>query len=160
MLARALTTGAVIGCGVFAGQRYLPFLRRPSASASASARLAFLRTAGKSAAWTLGLSAAGLAARMHGRDDIEWRDRAWRLLESPGQLETDDWTCAGAVAGLLGAAAGAARAGRPRPSLGVAALGAAGAGSFVGTVGYLGWRYGVNGGRFPDRGEDGRAGWR
>ena len=26
-------------------------------------------------------------------------DRAWRLLESPSELENDDWTCDGASAG-------------------------------------------------------------
>lgn len=116
--------------------------------------------------WTAGLTSAGLAARMYGREDIEWRDRAWRLLENRGQLETDDWTYPGMLAGVAAYVAAVAststaksplllltKMGGTRGRVGgflLGALGSAGAGSLVGTAGYMGWRYGVHRGRFPD----------
>ncbi|CAH0029296.1 unnamed protein product [Clonostachys rhizophaga] len=67
---------------------------------------------------------------MYGREEIEWRDRSWRLLENEGQLETDDWTYAGMVAGP-------------------AVLAATKGGALGGMLGYMTWRYGINGGKFP-----------
>ncbi|RYP79824.1 hypothetical protein DL769_002769 [Monosporascus sp. CRB-8-3] len=157
VLARSVTTGTAIG-GVLFTSRLLyqsvtkkPAAPSPSLSTRQSGARAFLRTAGTSTLWTLGIVSAGLVGRMWGREDIEWRDRAWRLLENRGQLETDDWTCAGMVAGL---AASAAARGPPLGWVGV--LGSVGTGSFLGMLGYMGWRYGVHRGRFPDvKKEDG-----
>lgn len=85
-----------------------------------------------------------LAARMWGREEIEWSDRSWRLLENEGQKEVDDWSLAGTVAGALVTArrTTASQAGR-----GLQMLGGSGAGSMVGVVGYMVWRYGVHGGQ-------------
>lgn len=126
---------------------------------------------GISSLWTIGLTSAALAARMQGRENIEWQDRAWRLLENPGQLETDDWTYAGMAAGLAAYTAAVATTtstatikssplvllskvrgtrGRVVGGLLLGVLGSAGAGSVVGTVGYMGWRYGIHGGKFAD----------
>lgn len=126
---------------------------------------------GISSLWAIGLTSAALAARMQGREDIEWQDRAWRLLENPGQLETDDWTYAGMTAGLAAYTAAVATTtstatmkrsplvllskvggakGRVVGGLLLGVLGSAGTGSVVGTVGYMGWRYGVHGGEFAD----------
>ena len=94
------------------------------------------------------LTAVALAARMYGRQPIEWHDRSWRLMENKGQLETDDWTYGGMAAGAVVAAA---RVGFAWRTL----LGGAGLGSVVGTLGYLAWRHGLNGGKFPEKkGED------
>lgn len=81
---------------------------------------------------------------MWGREEIEWQDRSWRLLENKGQLETDDWTYGGMLAGL------AATALLRRPVGWAAALGSVGAGSVAGTLGYMGWRYGVHGGKHQE----------
>ncbi|KAK7757215.1 hypothetical protein SLS62_000764 [Diatrype stigma] len=102
---RAVTTGTLIGGGLFAYRsiRGLPHTVAVAAkTAPPLLRLGvpFLRTTGINVLWTMGLTSAGLAARMYGREDIEWRDRAWRLLENRGQLETDDWTYPGMAAGL------------------------------------------------------------
>ncbi|KAK2064692.1 hypothetical protein LY76DRAFT_501111 [Colletotrichum caudatum] len=117
VLARGFTAGA-------GGSRNIRPLR--------SAQL--LRSTGTASAVGLGLMGIALAGRMWGRDDIEWRDRAWRLMTNQGQLETDDWTYGGAVAGLFASAA------MPRMRAvggwGTVA-GSAGLGSVVGTVGYL-----------------------
>ncbi|KAK2002680.1 hypothetical protein LX36DRAFT_221096 [Colletotrichum falcatum] len=149
VLARGYTAGAVVGLGVSAVGGLYNRIRGANASAPApittalrSARL--LRSTGTASAVGLGLMGIALAERMRGRDDIEWRDRAWRLMANRGQLETDDWTYGGAAAGLFAAAATPhvrAIGGRR------AVAGAAGLGSVAGTVGYLVWRYGVHGGK-------------
>ena len=33
-----------------------------------------------SAVWGMGLLALGLVGRMWGREEVEWKDRSWRLL--------------------------------------------------------------------------------
>jgi hypothetical protein len=91
-----------------------------------------------------------LVGRMQGRDDIEWRDRSWRLLINNGQVEVDNWVLQGAAAGaILGFVAG--RSGKlPRPlgkSIWTATSGIAALGTVFGTIGYLLWRHGVRGGK-------------
>ena len=83
---------------------------------------------------------------MWGREEIEWKDRSWRLLENKGQVECDDWTYPGMVAGLAGVLGSGS--GRAMGWRGV--VGGAGLGSVLGMVGYMGWRYGVKGGRFEE----------
>jgi len=34
-----------------------------------------------------GLMAFAVPGRMFGREEIEWKDRSWRLMENKGQLE-------------------------------------------------------------------------
>lgn len=84
--------------------------------------------------------------RMRGREEVEWQDRSWRLLENQGQLETDDWTAIGAGAGaLIGANALNGWRG---------AVGGLGLGSMGGALAWMAWRFGVNGGKFPKKEED------
>ncbi|GKT40906.1 uncharacterized protein ColSpa_01087 [Colletotrichum spaethianum] len=149
VLTRGYTTGAVVGLGVSAVGGLYNRLRGAKASAPTpltttlrSARL--LRSTGTASAVGLGLMGIALVGRMQGRDDIEWRDRAWRLMVNQGQLETDDWTYGGAVAGLVAVAV--------RPQLKTVGgwrvfAGATGLGSVAGTAGYLIWRYGLHGGK-------------
>jgi hypothetical protein len=42
-----------------------------------------------------------LVGRMRGRDDIEWRDRSWRLLSNKGQVELDNWVLGDAAGGAI-----------------------------------------------------------
>ncbi|KAF2190655.1 hypothetical protein K469DRAFT_657146 [Zopfia rhizophila CBS 207.26] len=97
----------------------------------------------------LGAIFGGLATwgRMRGKEEIEWQDRAWRLLENKWQVESDWWHLDGAVVGV---AAGlvAARRGKIPSGLGKAALGSAGLGMSSGVIGQMGWRFGVKGGKF------------
>lgn len=146
VLTRAVTTGTVIGTGVFGAQELVRRVRkRPSPLVPRPQR--FLRTTGASTLWALGILSVGLAGRMWGRGEIEWKDRSWRLMESKGQLETDDWTYGGMAAGLAASALA-------RPGGWVGVVGAVGTGSFAGMLGYMGWRYGVHKGKFPgDEGE-------
>lgn len=80
---------------------------------------------------------------MWGRDDIEWKDRSWRLLENKGQVQCDNWTYPGMAAGLLGVMASAS--GRAMGWRGI--VGGAGLGSVVGLMGYLGRTYGAKKGK-------------
>jgi hypothetical protein len=88
---------------------------------------------------------------MQGREEIEWKDRSWRLLANQGQVEADNWILEGGAVGA-GAAIIASRTGK-LPSglesrLTTAALGGTGLGAAGGTAAYLLWQYGVKGGKF------------
>ncbi|KAI1342104.1 hypothetical protein F5Y15DRAFT_413371 [Xylariaceae sp. FL0016] len=157
VLTRGITTGALIGAGIYGGRSVLS---RTAATTSPSPAVAhskpllpksavFLRLVGKSTVWTLGIVGLGLVGRIWGREDIEWRDRSWRLLENKGQLETDDWTYGG-----MAAAAVVTAVRRPLGLGWVGVLGALGMGSVGGMVGYMGWRYGVHQGKFSGNARD------
>ncbi|KAF6819165.1 hypothetical protein CSOJ01_01550 [Colletotrichum sojae] len=165
VLGRGYTTGAVVGLGALSVGGLNKRIRGAGAAKTTTATIAssaaattlrttgvhrVLRSTGTASLIGMTLMGLALAGRMQGREDIEWRDRSWRLLANEGQVETDDWTVGGTVAGLVGLGvwrqAGGAAAGA-----GVRVVaGAAGVGSVVGTVGYLAWRYGVHKGRFPE----------
>lgn len=159
VLTRAVTTGAVLGTGMYGvRQVLLPLVSRsaaspkptPTAAAAAIAKAPFqqrfFRATGVTTLWTIGVVSVGLVGRMWGREEIEWQDRSWRLLEHKGQLETDDWTYGGMVAGV---AAAATRVVRPGPSW-AGVLGVVGMGSLVGVAARMGYRYGIKGGTFKE----------
>ena len=81
---------------------------------------------------------------MWGREQIEWRDRAWRLLENKGQVEVDDWGLVGMGLGGFGLLV---RKGGVPWRVGV---GVVGVGSTVGVVGYMLWRHGIHGGKWEE----------
>lgn len=104
--------------------------RKTSVATSAVAART-LRSSGR--AFVIGSIVGALATwgRMRGKEDIEWQDRAWRILENKGEVKTD-WVAVGATS--VGAVAGytAARKGQIPLSVGKAILGGAGVGSAVG----------------------------
>ncbi|KAK8035297.1 hypothetical protein PG993_010292 [Apiospora rasikravindrae] len=168
VLTRAVTTGAVLGTGIYGIRQGLLPLILPSSSSSPSSSTVpksitastttpfqprFFRATGITTLWTLGIVSAGLIGRMWGREAIEWQDRSWRLMEHRHQLETDDWTYGGMAAG---AAAVAARVVRPGPSW-VGVLGVVGMGSLVGVAARMGYRYGLKGGIFDEEERKGVA---
>lgn len=65
--------------------------------------------------------------RMRGREEIEWQDRSWRILENKGEVHTDWMSLGGASAGAVVGLA-AARRGRIPGTVSNAALGGAGVG--------------------------------
>lgn len=155
VLTRGATTGAIIGAGIFAIRDIAE--RRRAASALQSSRSTpnsrmttfsrpqqFLRTAGTGTAIGTALLALALVNRMHGRQEIEWKDRSWRLVNHQGQVECDDFTYMGAIAGLGAAVPTGAWKGTGWRG----PVGAAGFGSVIGTVGYMAWRHGIKGGQF------------
>ncbi|KAK6827021.1 hypothetical protein RU639_004564 [Aspergillus parasiticus] len=121
-----------------------------------------MRSTGTGAVLGLGAMAAMLPYYLVKWEPIEWQDRSWRLLENPGQVEVDTWGFVGAVLGVTGLVVMARRNGRMFQLTGheevaslvlLRALGwrnafaSAGMGSLSGVLGYLGWRYGVMGGK-------------
>lgn len=142
VLYRGFQTGAIIGPAVGAARYAIPILRKTSA-ARASLLHTLLRSTGTGAVWGVGFLAAALPIRMWGREDIEWRDRAWRLLENKGQVEVDDWGLVGTVVGGLGVLA--------RRGVGWRmAVGGLGMGNTAGVLGYMIWRHGINGGKWEE----------
>jgi hypothetical protein len=92
-----------------------------------------LRAAGTGGIVGTGILSVMLIGRMWGREEIEWKDRSWRLLNHKGQVAVDDWS---QVGGVIGAGLGATRVG----VLGWrVVVGAAGVGSLAGVVGCLGY---------------------
>lgn len=144
VLHRGFQTGAILG-PLIGALRYTLLRRRSPLSIPPPPFLPpLLRSTGTGALLGTGILGLALIGRMRGREDIEWRDRAWRLLENWGQVEVDGWSVGGMVGG--GVAAGVWGRGR---GLGVRGMvGSVGMGGTVGVVGYLGWRYRVRGGRW------------
>lgn len=134
VLTRGLTTGSLIGAAVATTRHLLPFGSSPARQLLLSSRV--LGASATGAVIGVGLSALATVGRMWGRDDIEWQDRSWRLMESRSQLRVDDWTYAGmAVAPAVLAAARASTKGSVSGWRGV--VGAVGLGSIGGMVAYL-----------------------
>jgi hypothetical protein len=90
-----------------------------------------LKTAGRGL--VLGTAAGAIMTwgRMRGREEIEWKDRSWRVLENEGEVKTD-WVTLGAAGGGAVGAVIAARSGRIPVSVGNAILGGAGVGMSTG----------------------------
>ncbi|KAI0874987.1 hypothetical protein GGS24DRAFT_457012 [Hypoxylon argillaceum] len=141
---RAITTGTIIGAGALATREGIQRLRKTASSSTLKAPRSqlYLRAAGHGTLWTIGIVSLGLVNRMWGREEIEWKDRSWRLMENKRQLETDDWTYGGMITAL------AATVLFKRPVGWVAVIGSVGAGSVAGTLGYIGWRYGIHSGKY------------
>ncbi|KAE8354934.1 hypothetical protein BDV28DRAFT_129997 [Aspergillus coremiiformis] len=121
-----------------------------------------MRSTGMGCAIGLGAMTALLPYYLVRWEPIEWQDRSWRLLENEGQVEVDTWGFAGAVLGLTGIVVMARRnaglfqlTGHQDVSTVVLlralgwrnALASAGMGSITGVLGYMGWRYGLMGGK-------------
>ena len=97
-----------------------------------------------------GLMVPLLPYYMKDKTDIEWKDRSWRLLENEGQKEVDDWTSVGLVGGTIAALRSEAfRQGRSGRWIKV--VGGAATGELLGIMGYMAWRYGVHGGKWPQK---------
>ncbi|OPB37566.1 hypothetical protein A0O28_0044780 [Trichoderma guizhouense] len=151
VLTRAVTTGSIIGLVLTSVRQSIPSLRRPG---PLSEKL--LLSATRSTIITTAIVGVGLTARMWGREPIEWQDRSWRLLENRGQLETDDWTYGGMGGALLATGLmGVRGAGGPAKLGWRGVAGAAGIGSVGGMIGYMAWRYGINGCKFVEKDKKG-----
>jgi hypothetical protein len=92
----------------------------------------------------------GLPFYMSGKTDIEWKDRSWRLLENEGQKEVDDWSSVGFVGGVIAAARSEAFRQATKGRL-LKLIGGGALGDLLGVTGYMAWRYGVHGGKWPSK---------
>lgn len=90
-----------------------------------------LKTTGRGLAAGTAAGAIMTWGRMRGREDIEWKDRSWRILENSGEVTTD-WVALGSATGGAVAALIVARRGRINMPVGSAVLGGTGAGMAVG----------------------------
>jgi hypothetical protein len=90
-----------------------------------------LRTAGRGLVLGTAAGAVMTWGHMRGREEIEWQDRAWRILENDGEVKTD-WVTFGAAGGGAAGALIAARRGIMPITIGNATLGGAGVGMTVG----------------------------
>ena len=140
VLSRGFQTGALFG-SLVGTARHLYTHRTTTALLPT-----LLRSSGTGGAIGVALMVVGLEARMWGREEIEWQDRSWRLLENKGQVECDTFSALGAVAGtgIVAARTGIRQAGWKM------LVGGGGVGGLLGVVGYMGWRYGVKGGKWED----------
>ncbi|KAH8805977.1 hypothetical protein F5884DRAFT_467325 [Xylogone sp. PMI_703] len=149
VMTRAFQLGSAIGL-VLGGTTYtlrrFSLLRAPPTPRSLPVTL--LRGMGFSSVATMGFLAVGLPIMMRGKEEIEWKDRAWRLCENEPQMRMDGSTYVGMGAGAVAAAAmGMGERGRAL----VAAtgwrgrVGVVGIGALIGTVDGMA-RKGVSGG--------------
>jgi drug/metabolite transporter (DMT)-like permease len=148
VLYRGFQSGALIGsviglAGYAVRRRKLP---KPSSGLLATS---VIRSAGVGTVIGTSIIGVMLAGRMHGKEHIEWADRSWRLLESKGQVEVDDWSLAGAAAGVTGVALVGSRNTGMQTVL-KTSLGGLGLGSLVGVAGYMVWRHGIKGGKWDE----------
>lgn len=126
VLRRGWQTGATIGLGIGTAQS---LLKRKAFST-------ILAPTGLGAIVGMALMVPGLPFYMLGKEDIEWKDRSWRLLEHRGQKEVDDWSAVGLVGGALAAARSPAVREAGKLSL-VRLAGGAAVGDLIGVVGYM-----------------------
>jgi hypothetical protein len=141
VLSRGLQVGTIAGAIVGTG---LHAIRNPTQRAAKPFIQTLLRSSGTGAIIGTACMAVNLPLMMRSKEEIEWQDRTWRLLENKGQLEVDDWSLAGATLALGSAVSvpGLRRLGW-RAGVGSTALG-----SIVGVGGYMIWRHGINGGKW------------
>lgn len=130
---RGFQTGAFLGLTTHIVCQYI--FRRPSS---------LLRLTGNGALISGAFLALVTPMRMWGREEIEWKDRSWRLLENERQMEVDDFSLVGTVLGV-GALGVAVRRGKVPSATWREASGSAGAGSLAGTMAYMLYRYGYLG---------------
>lgn len=155
VLHRGFQTGAVIGLLAGAARPLLARKQPPPLSMSKPGIMSGLKPlllrpflenyTGLGAGIGTGLLAVGLAVRMYGREEIEWRDRSWRLMENKGQLLVDDLSMAGMFLGGASSAALMRRNGEKLVWKRV--VGGAGMGSVAGILVYLGWSQGIRRGK-------------
>ena len=130
VLDRGFQSGALLGLLYGAGRS---IFSRGVTNNPAFLSIPLLRSTGVGGAVGVGLMIVGLPIRMWGREEIEWKDRAWRLQENRGQLEGDKYSTTGTVAGLaVAASSNSIRKSGLRP-----VLGGAGVGSLIGVIGYM-----------------------
>ena len=143
VLSRGFQTGALLG-SLLGTARHL-YTHRTTALLLPS----LLRSSGIGGGVGVGAMAVAVPVRMSGREEIEWQDRSWRLLENRGQVECDVFSAVGAVAGA-GVVAGRGWRGMVGEAGWRGMVGGAGLGGLLGVVGYMGWRYGVKRGEWGE----------
>jgi hypothetical protein len=142
VLYRGFQTGAIVGQSL----KLARSLFTKSAILHSETILAStLRSTGVGALTGTALMVPAVYMRMYGREEIDWKDRSWRLLESKSQKAVDDCSGIGTAVGALFGARQIVSHQSTRTEVFTVA-GGAGVGSIAGVVIYLGWWYGLKGG--------------
>lgn len=140
VLYRGFQSGSVVGLLYGTARVLVRDFRLGMKTALVPGWPAIQRSVGFGSVVGTGILAVALPLHMAGREEIEWKDRSWRLLENQGQLAVDDWSVAGTLIGLGSLAL--LRSKQPSVPQGwKMVLGRAGLGSTAGVVGYLTWKY-------------------
>lgn len=142
VLYRGFQTGAVVGHSLKLAKS---LFKKSSIMRNETILATTLRSTGVGALTGTALMVPGIYMRMRGREEIEWKDRSWRLLEHEGQKAVDDCSVVGTVFGALFGARQIASHQSARTKIFTLA-GGAGVGSIAGVIVYLGWWYGLKGG--------------
>ncbi|KAL8927231.1 MAG: hypothetical protein Q9208_002407 [Pyrenodesmia sp. 3 TL-2023] len=139
-LHRGFTAGAIVGLlAPLARSAFSTILRRPTLAAPLPWTARLLSSAAIGSLSGTALLAVGTTGRMWGREEIEWKDRSWRLLGNQGQNHEDEWSFGGAVLGAVGMGIMARRGGGSAVGVPMwkAIVGGAAGGSVLGTVGHV-----------------------
>ncbi|KAL7273523.1 hypothetical protein RUND412_003618 [Rhizina undulata] len=96
VLHRGFTVGSLFGAPIEA-----LWHRRSSPTTAAPLVSAVLRGSAKGSVVGTALAAVALAARMQGKEEIEWKDRSWRILANESQNRTDALCFGGIVVGAV-----------------------------------------------------------
>ncbi|KAL1966152.1 hypothetical protein VTN77DRAFT_4704 [Rasamsonia byssochlamydoides] len=140
VLHRGFQSGSVIGLLYGTSRVLVKDFHRGIKTALVTGWPAIQRSVGFGSVVGTSILAVALPLRMAGLEEIEWKDRSWRLLENKGQLAVDDWSVAGILVGL-GSSALLRNKQLSVPLGWKTVLGRAGLGSTIGVVGYLTWTY-------------------
>ncbi|KAI4118240.1 MAG: hypothetical protein LQ338_007433 [Usnochroma carphineum] len=139
-LHRGFTAGAIFGFfAPFARSAFATILRRPTLTPPLPWPTRLLSSAAIGSLGGIAFLAIGMTARMWGREDIEWKDRSWRILANKTQNREDDWSFGGMILGAAGVGIAARRGGGFTAGIPMweAVVGGAAAGSVLGTIGHV-----------------------
>jgi hypothetical protein len=145
VLYRGFQTGAVVGHSLKLAKS---LFQKNTILRNETILAATLRSTGFGALTGTALMVPAVYMRMYGREEIEWKDRSWRLLENNSQKAVDDFS-------VVGTAFGARQIVSHQSAWAKVLLvaGGAGVGSIAGVMVYMGWWYGLKGGEHsaPER---------
>ncbi|KAK9371480.1 uncharacterized protein V1513DRAFT_455626 [Lipomyces chichibuensis] len=141
VLYRGFQVGAIGGIMTGVVRSVVKSIRTGSSSTGFVGWSALQRSTGIGSMVGLGALVMVLPLRMWGKEEIEWKDRTWRLLENKGQMAVDDWSLSGAV--LMPLYMSMRKQSGERLGWKMA-MGRAGIGSTAGIIGYLSWTYLIN----------------
>jgi hypothetical protein len=142
VLYRGFQTGAIVGHSLKLARSLFQKNKIPR---NETILAATLRSTGFGALTGTALMVPAVYMRMKGREEIEWKDRSWRLLENNSQKAVDDFSVVGTAFGALFGARQIASQQSARAKV-LLVAGGAGVGSIAGVMVYLGWWYGLKGG--------------
>ncbi|KAL9596339.1 MAG: hypothetical protein Q9219_005856 [cf. Caloplaca sp. 3 TL-2023] len=138
-LHRGFNAGAILGLvAPFVRSAFQTVLQRPPLVSPLPWSARLLSSVAIGSIGGTALLAVGMTGRMWGREEIEWKDRSWRILANKGQNREDDWSLGGII---LGTVVTGIMAKRLRITTGIspwrAVVGGAAAGSVLGTLGHV-----------------------